>query len=50
VELDEDTAWQALVANIGWAAEKLANEGITLCVEAINSRVDMPRFFLDICR
>jgi len=47
VELDEDTAWETLVANIGWAAEKLADEGITLCLEAINSRVDMPRFFLD---
>jgi len=47
VELDEDTAWQTLVANVAWAADKLEGEGITLCVEAINSRVDMPRFFLD---
>lgn len=47
VELSEDTAWQTLVANVVWAADKLEDDGITLCVEAINSRVDMPRFFLD---
>lgn len=47
VDLDETTAWQTLVANIAWAADKLAAENITLCLEAINSRVDMPRFFLD---
>lgn len=47
VDLDEETAWQTLVANVAWAADKLADEDITLCLEAINSRVDMPRFFLD---
>ncbi|AOY89624.1 hydroxypyruvate isomerase [Marinobacter salinus] len=45
--LDEDTAWQTLVANVDYAAERLAAEGITLCLEAINSRVDMPGFVLD---
>lgn len=45
--LDEGEAWQTLVANLAYAAEKLAAEGITLCLEAINSRVDMPGFVLD---
>lgn len=43
----EDEAWQTLVANVGYAADKLAAQGITLCLEAINSRVDMPGFALD---
>ncbi len=43
----EDEAWQTLVANVGYAADKLAGQGITLCLEAINSRVDMPGFALD---
>lgn len=43
----DDSAWQTLVANVSYAAEKLAAEGITLCLEAINSRVDMPGFMLD---
>ncbi|GGE62166.1 hydroxypyruvate isomerase [Streptosporangium jomthongense] len=47
VDLDKEIAWQTLVANVAWAADKLAGEGITLCLEAINSRLDMPGFFLD---
>lgn len=43
----EGEAWQTLVANVGYAADKLAGQGITLCMEAINSRVDMPGFALD---
>ncbi|MCG7200500.1 hydroxypyruvate isomerase [Marinobacter pelagius] len=46
-DLDEETAWKTLVANIQYAAERLDSEGIMLCLEAINSRVDMPGFFLD---
>ncbi|AZT85491.1 hydroxypyruvate isomerase [Marinobacter sp. NP-4(2019)] len=46
-DLDEELAWQTLVENVRWAAEQLEAEGITLCLEAINSRVDMPGFFLD---
>jgi len=46
-DLDEDLAWQTLVENVRWAAAQLDQEGITLCLEAINSRVDMPGFFLD---
>jgi len=45
--LPESLAWQTLVANVDYAADKLATEGITLCLEAINSRVDMPGFLLD---
>jgi hydroxypyruvate isomerase len=45
--LDEAEAWNTLVANVEYAAEKLGQAGITLCLEAINSRVDMPGFFLD---
>ena len=45
--IDYDIAWQTLVSNVAWAAGRLADEGITLCLEAINSRVDMPGFVLD---
>ncbi|MDO3721229.1 hydroxypyruvate isomerase [Marinobacter sp. chi1] len=45
--LSEEDAWQTLQANVSYAAEKLSAEGITLCLEAINSRVDMPGFVLD---
>lgn len=47
VGLAEADAWDTLVGNVQYAADKLAGEGITLCLEAINSRVDMPGFFLD---
>jgi len=46
-ELSEDDAWNTLVSNVEYAADKLGEAGITLCLEAINSRVDMPGFFLD---
>lgn len=45
--LDEDLAWRTLTDNVAWAAERLGERGITLCLEAINSRVDMPGFILD---
>ena len=45
--VSDDIAWQTLVSNVAWAAGRLADEGITLCLEAINSRVDMPGFVLD---
>lgn len=45
--LDESLAWRTLVNNVNYAAARLEEEGITLCLEAINSRVDMPGFFLD---
>lgn len=45
--LDESLAWQTLVDNVSYAAARLEDEGMTLCLEAINSRVDIPGFFLD---
>ncbi len=45
--LAPERAWDQLVANVDWAGQQLAREGITLCVEAINSRVDMPGFLVD---
>ena len=45
--VSEEDAWHTLVSNVEYAAAKLDQEGITLCLEAINSRVDMPGFFLD---
>ncbi|PHQ13727.1 hydroxypyruvate isomerase [Marinobacter profundi] len=47
VDLNEDLAWQTLVSNVSWAAARLEEAGLTLCLEAINSRVDMPGFVLD---
>lgn len=38
---------QTLRGNLVFAAERLAKEGIRLLVEAINSRVDIPGFWLD---
>lgn len=46
-DLDEQTAWETLVANLQYAADRFAEAGLTLCLEAINSRVDMPGFMLD---
>lgn len=45
--LSEDEAWSTLVANVQYAAERFSEAGLTLCLEAINSRVDMPGFMLD---
>ncbi|MDP4547726.1 MULTISPECIES: hydroxypyruvate isomerase [unclassified Marinobacter] len=45
--LTEDEAWRTLVENVQYAAERFAEAGLTLCLEAINSRVDMPGFMLD---
>ncbi len=46
-ELAEDTAWQTLCAHVEYASQRLATAGLTLNLEAINSRVDMPGFLLD---
>ncbi len=45
--LDQGLAWQTLLANVQYAAERFDEAGLTLCLEAINSRVDMPGFMLD---
>ncbi len=44
---DPERVWDTLRSNVTLAASRLADEGITLCLEAINSRVDMPGFVLD---
>ncbi|MDX5439643.1 MAG: hydroxypyruvate isomerase [Alteromonadaceae bacterium] len=46
-DLDGQIAWETLVANVQYAADRFAEAGLTLCLEAINSRVDMPGFMLD---
>lgn len=45
--VDPELLWETLVGNLRWAAAQLGEDGLRLCVEAINSRVDMPGFFLD---
>lgn len=45
--LPSEVAFETLVDNLRFAADLLAAEGRELMVEAINSRVDMPGFFLD---
>jgi len=42
-----EACWDTLLANLAWAADQLALHGRTLTVEAINSRLDMPGFFLN---
>ena len=39
--------WATFEANLRWAAPRLAEQGITLLIEAINSKVDVPGFLLD---
>jgi hydroxypyruvate isomerase len=46
-DADEELLWQTLEDNVRWAARELEQVGIRLCLEAINSRVDMPGFMLD---
>lgn len=46
-QVDDEPLWDTLRANVTYAAGRLSDEGITLCLEAINSRVDMPGFMLD---
>lgn len=43
----ERDAWRTLVDNLHWAAGRFREAGVLLCVEAINSRVDMPGFLVD---
>ena len=46
-DVDGAAMTATLVANLRWAADFLAPLGITLLAEPINSRIDMPRFWLD---
>ncbi|KZZ12377.1 hydroxypyruvate isomerase, partial [Oleiphilus sp. HI0078] len=46
-DCSDEQHWQKLVANVKYAAQALARKNITLMVEAINSKVDMPGFIID---
>ena len=46
-EADHEACWRTLIDNVRYAADKLAPLDKTVLVEAINSRVDIPGFFLD---
>jgi hydroxypyruvate isomerase len=46
-DADGELLWQTLRDNVRWAADELDRAGIRMCLEAINSRVDMPGFLLD---
>lgn len=46
-QLSFEQCWSTLVDNVRWAADQFSRAGLTLCVEAINSRVDIPGFLLD---
>jgi hydroxypyruvate isomerase len=45
--LDEALAWRTLVGNVAYAAEVLAPHRITVLIEPINSRIDMPGYLID---
>lgn len=45
--VSEELAWQTMLDNVSWAADQLSQHGLRLLVEAINSKVDMPGFFMD---
>ena len=45
--VSEQEASRTLLYNIRYAADQLAPKGIRLMLEAINSRVDIPGFYLD---
>lgn len=44
---DPGPYWATFEANLRWAAPRLAERGISLLIEAINSKVDVPGFLLD---
>lgn len=46
-DIPAELAQETLLTNLSYAADQLAQHQLTLLVEPINSRVDMPGFFLD---
>lgn len=42
-----DALWDTLTENVAWAASCLAQHDMTLLIEPINSKVDMPGFYID---
>lgn len=47
INTDDRALWLTFTKNIEYAAKRLAEQDITLLIEPINSRVDMPNFFID---
>jgi len=45
--LEHTLLWNTFVNNIRYAAKRLKQHNITLLIEPINSKVDMPGFFID---
>jgi hydroxypyruvate isomerase len=45
--VSEDELVETFVANLRYAADRLATIGATLLIEPINSRIDMPGYWLD---
>jgi len=45
--LEHHILWQTFRNNLDYAAQRLQEHGITLLIEPINSKVDIPHFFID---
>lgn len=45
--IKEDLLWETIISNVQFAADQLATQNMTLLIEPINSKVDMPGFFID---
>jgi len=46
-EETDGVLWETLIENISYAAARLQDHNITLMIEPINSKIDMPGFFID---
>ena len=46
-EVETAILWQTLASNVTYAAQKFQQHDLTLLIEPINSKVDMPEFFID---
>jgi len=46
-EETDEVLWETLIENISYAASRLQDHNICLMIEPINSKVDMPGFFID---
>lgn len=42
-----DRLWETMKQNLQYAADQLAQHNITLLIEPINTKIDMPGFFID---
>jgi len=46
-ERNDEELWDTLIDNISYAAARLQDHNISLMIEPINSKIDMPGFFID---